>query len=320
MTNNHVLIDLFAGTVGGVAGIVVGQPLDTVRVRYQTRPDLYKGSVDCLQKTFKWEGMRGFFKGMSSPIIGNAPLNALLFAVQGSSSRFLDRHFPEMNRNTHLYITGTYAGFMSTFVTTPMELLKVKMQCQHGIEKPAYNNYTQCIQKVVQSHGIQGLYRGWWGTMWRDAPSFGFYFLSYDLLKREFKKRNGLSDSDHLPLWQMMVAGGVSGQIAWLACYPLDVIKSCVQAQVEDPKKPLIKMSTVYKNLMREGGVRALYRGLITTVVRAFPVNAVTFAVYDSVHQWLHRVAENDHLTESVQLIPMSSATTDSDSCKHPSV
>ena len=44
-------VDLAAGCVGGTAAILVGQPLDTVKVKLQTSPELHKqGMVHCFRK------------------------------------------------------------------------------------------------------------------------------------------------------------------------------------------------------------------------------------------------------------------------------
>ena len=45
------VVDLAAGCVGGTAAILVGQPLDTVKVKLQTSPESHKrGMVDCFRK------------------------------------------------------------------------------------------------------------------------------------------------------------------------------------------------------------------------------------------------------------------------------
>ena len=41
-------------------------------------------------------------------------------------------------------------------------------------------------------------------------------------------------------------------------------------------------MLTVTKALYRSGGLRPFFRGFTATMVRAFPVNAVTFAGYEA--------------------------------------
>ena len=42
------------------------------------------------------------------------------------------------------------------------------------------------------------------------------------------------------------------------------------------------RMLTVTKALYRSGGLRPFFRGFTATMVRAFPVNAVTFAGYEA--------------------------------------
>ena len=42
--------DFLAGYVGGVCGVVIGHPFDTVKIRLQTRGHLYKTGVDAFRK------------------------------------------------------------------------------------------------------------------------------------------------------------------------------------------------------------------------------------------------------------------------------
>ena len=41
------------------------------------------------------------------------------------------------------------------------------------------------------------------------------------------------------------------------------------------------RIASVAATLYRRGGFKAFYRGLGTTLIRAFPVNAATFAAYE---------------------------------------
>ena len=48
---SSAVVDLAAGCVGGAAAILVGQPLDTVKVKLQTSPELHRrGMVNCFRK------------------------------------------------------------------------------------------------------------------------------------------------------------------------------------------------------------------------------------------------------------------------------
>lgn len=98
----------------GVVGLVVGQPLDTVKVRQQTMNTSF---LKAITRTFKHEGLRGFYKGMLFPLLTMGPINALFFGVYGNVIRYLqhrpsndetrfDRNDP--NWKAHLFIAGTY--------------------------------------------------------------------------------------------------------------------------------------------------------------------------------------------------------------------
>ena len=69
--NTQVYKDLFGGTVGGIAQVLVGQPFDTVKVRLQSAPEgTYSGAVDVVKKLIANEGPMGFYKGTLTPLIG----------------------------------------------------------------------------------------------------------------------------------------------------------------------------------------------------------------------------------------------------------
>lgn len=58
--------DLTAGTVGGVAQLVVGHPFDTIKVKLQSQPTplpgqlpKYSGAIDAVRQTLAAEGAGG---------------------------------------------------------------------------------------------------------------------------------------------------------------------------------------------------------------------------------------------------------------------
>lgn len=70
--------DIIAGTTGGIAQVLVGQPFDIVKVRVQTSPPgMYSGVGDCVLKTFKNEGPFAFYK-----VCTLFPYNILTYRVR----------------------------------------------------------------------------------------------------------------------------------------------------------------------------------------------------------------------------------------------
>jgi len=74
--------------IGGVALVYVGQPLDTVKVKMQTFPSMYKGMVNCFLRTLRTDGIvRGLYAGTIPAVVANVAENSVLFAAYGGCQK-----------------------------------------------------------------------------------------------------------------------------------------------------------------------------------------------------------------------------------------
>ncbi|KAI1305259.1 Mitochondrial basic amino acids transporter [Halotydeus destructor] len=272
MTSPYV--DFLAGCLGGVAGVLVGHPLDTVKVKLQTQGmlssnTLYRGTLHCLLVTAKKDGFFGLYKGMSSPLYCLTFINAIVFGVYGNVSRYLGSDRTLGNEMT----CGTMAGLCQTFVTSPMELVKTRRQLQQG---------SSSFRALVKG---RQLFRGLSATMARDCPAFGSYFVTYQGMLNVMDEQRSPSILKHL------LAGGLAGQVSWVIVYPIDVAKTRIQCFPD-------KYKTVVQTLRRscaEESWRVLFKGLSPALIRAFPVNGVTFAVVSyTLYAWETNFAYKD--------------------------
>ncbi|KAJ1650275.1 hypothetical protein IWW47_005731, partial [Coemansia sp. RSA 2052] len=72
--------DLAFGSLAGMMGKFVEYPFDTVKVRLQTsESQVFSGTLDCLKQTWRNEGFRGFYRGLTSPLVGAMAENAIAF-------------------------------------------------------------------------------------------------------------------------------------------------------------------------------------------------------------------------------------------------
>lgn len=107
-------------------------------------------------------------------------------------------------------------------------------------------------------------------------------FWSYELCKRFM-----VSDDDNAyqSAMNILLCGGIAGVVTWASVFPLDVIKTRLQAQtIGDNGRPesqvllerrSLSSFQIAKETYRAEGVKAFYRGLGVCSVRAFIVNAV---------------------------------------------
>ncbi|KAK7884364.1 hypothetical protein WMY93_027487 [Mugilogobius chulae] len=131
------LLEFVAGSLSGALGIVVGHPIDTVKVRLQALTQ-YNGIVHCVVQTYCREGVRGFFRGMAFPALTNGLVNSLVFGAYGnaldvlSQSRREERGVSPSVPALHVYAAGAFSGLVQVLVAAPIDLIKVRLQGQTG--------------------------------------------------------------------------------------------------------------------------------------------------------------------------------------------
>jgi len=277
MTVFDVLKDLIAGTIGGASGIVVGHPIDTVKVRLQVDRS-YKGITDCVLKTLRLEGPSSFFKGVVAPVLGAAPINAVVFVTYGGVMRLAAENYGKVDESElPIYwhgLAGICAGFAQNVFGTPNELVKIKCQ----VNRTENVRSIQMAKRLVSQGGLfKGLFQGFWITAARDTPAFGIYFVSYEYYRNLFQSW-GLSQ-----VASAFFAGGMAGSNSFLFTHPIDVIKSMRQEQkIGTPKHRTRTLYLIKQAYVANGrSVSIFARGVIPSVIRAYPVSAVTFVIYD---------------------------------------
>lgn len=84
----HFIIFILLIISGGVGLVYVGQPLDTIKVKMQTFPNLYRGMVDCFRQTLMKEGItKGLYAGTLPAVVANVAENSVLFAAYGTCQK-----------------------------------------------------------------------------------------------------------------------------------------------------------------------------------------------------------------------------------------
>ncbi|XP_045678130.1 solute carrier family 25 member 47 [Phyllostomus hastatus] len=306
-------MDFVAGAIGGVCGVAVGYPLDTVKVRIQTEPK-YTGIWQCVQDTYRRERVRGFYRGLSLPVCTVSLVSSLSFGTYrhclAHICRFRYGSADAKPARTDITLSGFASGLVRVFLTSPTEVAKVRLQTQTQAQAqtqlqaptrrrsltsaaavpplcpvpsvgpvpgPRYRGPLHCLATVAREEGLRGLYKGSSALLFREGHSFATYFLSYSILC-EWLTPAGHSQPDVLGV---LVAGGCAGALAWAVATPMDVIKSRLQADGQGRRRYRGLLHCMVTSV-REEGPRVLFKGLTLNCCRAFPVNMVVFVTYEA--------------------------------------
>ena len=156
----------------------------------------------------------------------------------------------------------------------PTERIKCLLQVQNASATPKYTGMTDCAIQVYRSGGIRSVYKGTMLTLMRDVPGSIAWFATYETIKRELVKFQGIEDPSKLSPLAVMVAGGFAGMACWGVCIPPDTLKSRYQTAPDGKYTSIIH---VFRTLIKEEGVGGLFTGFRPAMIRAFPANAACF-------------------------------------------
>lgn len=303
--------------------VYVGQPLDTIKVKMQTFPTVYKNMIKCFQVTLKNDGIyRGLYAGTVPALATNIVENSVLFLCYGFCQKFM-QNLTQVDDIKHLStLSNATAGFLASFFSSvaicPTELVKCKLQALSEMNKleavntGLINRKIQQIgpmkltAQIIREEGSLGLFRGLVPTLVREMPGYFFFFGGYEgeLIKisticddkstffsflgmREFFCEPNQSKED-IGLLKTMIAGAVGGSVFWTLTYPVDVAKSRIQ--VKNTDKNLVQ---TISEIVRKEGFRTLYKGLSPTLLRTVPATATLFATYEYSKKWLTYLTED---------------------------
>lgn len=286
-----MLDDFWAGYISGAAGIIIGNPLDILKVRLQVSPRSLSPISPSFLKKFT-SIPKNLTVGSAAPIISYGGLNALLFVTYNRTITTLNSNPPGIPVSMwKIFLAGNLSGLATWVVSTPTELVKCKAQ---ACTSPSGVNCWGTTRSIFRTEGIRGLYLGGTVTALRDSIGYGFYFWTYELTTRLLSRP---SEEKCSPVYatKVLLCGGIAGVASWASVFPLDVIKTRVQTQGPEIRtvsfldgrviKQRIRTYTIMQNAYKTEGPRVFFRGLTICSVRAFLVNAAQWAVYE----WVKR-------------------------------
>jgi solute carrier family 25 carnitine/acylcarnitine transporter 20/29 len=298
-TNRSLVVNLMSGGMGGFCVVLVGYPFDFLKTRLQTSSESLMTAARSVWRTAGW---RGFYQGASAPLIGVSPVFAVNFYGYELGKRVYDSLFGTGERRdysmkgglpvTQYAFAGAFSSMQTALVVIPADRIKVFMQLPRPADSElARLNAVQVGMRLYKEGGIRALFRGSTATLLRDVPGLTTFFATYETLKLALcpPQAEVGSMSDVL---SVMAAGGAAGVTSWVISLPFDVLKSRVQAAGKTDALSTARFPTwvVLRDLLKNEGPTALYRGWLPVLLRAFPANAACFLGYEATKVTLQSV------------------------------
>lgn len=290
--SESALKSFISGGVGGACCVLVGHPLDLVKVRMQTGGTATANSsvFGMLSNTLRKEGVRGIYRGVSAPLTAVSPMFAVSFWSYDIGQRMVksygqwgmtndEKLQPYSISMAEICMAGAISAIPTTGIMAPSERVKCLLQVQaNEVEKGGkakYSGMTDCARQLLKEGGMASLYKGTGATLARDIPGTIAYFGMYEYSKKRLMELQGIDpNKGQLSVPAVLTAGGLAGMACWTVGIPFDVLKSRYQTAPEGKYNGLVD---VYKALIKEEGYAGLFKGIRPALIRAFPANAACF-------------------------------------------
>ncbi|KAI5669683.1 hypothetical protein M9H77_19536 [Catharanthus roseus] len=209
--------------------------------------------------------------------------------VEGPSTRQQVYYIDQLPLYVKELIAGGAAGAFAKTVVAPLERTKILLQTRtegfHSL------GVYQSLKKILKHEGVLGFYKGNGASVIRIVPYAALHFMTYEQYRSwilDYYPALGTGSIVDL------LAGSTAGGTAVLCTYPLDLARTKLAYQVVNTRASLPNgtrnfhaqpaytgIRNVIESVYKEGGVRALYRGVGPTLIGILPYAGLKFYIYE---------------------------------------
>lgn len=217
--------------------------------------------------------MKAFYKGNVAALTGVILRSPLQFGINEVAKRTVK----VKNKLAKYLICGALAGLGNSFVSTPVELVRMHLQNQSSVTDPRlrYRSATHVLRSLTHQYGIMSIYKGYKITLIREIAAMSTFFGVYETLKHTFTDPK---KPKNLPL--LMLMGSASGVLSWIPALPLDVLKTKIQ--LDSFSGPIYKnIRHVVKLTYRQQGLAGFFSGLSPILARTLITSAVCMGTFE---------------------------------------
>eukprot|EP01084_Bolivina_argentea_P133542 235667_1 len=184
-----------------------------------------------------------------------------------ASSTKLEQSVPLISSSKQA-IAGFTAGFTSTLLTYPLDLVKTRLQSSHF---QSYNKSTfLAFRSIITQHGINGLFVGIGASLFGSTTAWGTYFYLYSKIKDSVR----VTPNAKLKPRQHLTSAFIAGSMTQILSTPIWVIKTNLQLSAKG------QFVDCVHEIYSSRGLRGFWRGVIPSMFGVCQ-SSIHFMVYE---------------------------------------
>ncbi|XP_067093932.1 solute carrier family 25 member 32-like [Osmerus mordax] len=180
---------LLSAAQAGIMTLTLTNPIWVTKTRlvlqYSADPSRkqYKGMVDALVQIYRYEGIRGLYRGFVPGLFGTSH-GALQFMAYEELKRDYNKYrnmASEAKLNPLEYITmAALSKIFAVATTYPYQVVRARLQDQHN----QYQGVLDVVRRTWRNEGATGFYKGIVPNLIRVTPACCITFVVYENVSR----------------------------------------------------------------------------------------------------------------------------------------
>ncbi|XP_072898843.1 mitochondrial brown fat uncoupling protein 1 [Hemitrygon akajei] len=275
---------LSAGTAACIADLITF-PLDTAKVRLQIQGEArkcqgpksirYRGVLGTVLTMIKTEGPRSLYSGLVAGLQRQMSFASIRIGLYDSVKQVYSRGNEHTSIGTSTLAACTTGG-LAVALAQPMDVVKVRFQAQGNIQgvQRRYNGTLQAYKSIVKEEGVQGLWKGTFPNIARNAIVNCSELVTYDIIKQSILRNKLLTDN--FPCHFISAFG--AGFCTTVVASPVDVVKTRYMNSVPGQYRSALHCA---RTMLFKEGPTAFYKGFMPSFLRLGSWNVVMFVTYE---------------------------------------
>lgn len=200
----------------------------------------------------------------------------------GQAGSFFIHHDNPSRTTFHLgmaantLIAGTVAGAFSRTVTAPMDRVSAILRAGHTVH--AGNGLLGTATSIVRQGGVLSLWRGNGVNCIQVGPESAMTFFFYEFLKGALCANPTAPTSA-----EKFGIGAIAGATSMTIMYPMYVLQA--RMSVAEPGKYFGLADCLTQTIRQEGGLRALTKGYLPSIMRVLPLKGSDLCIYQTLRE-----------------------------------